>query len=109
MSISERFAHEGDTRVCREERDEIEAALDCVERGREALKALARQVLAEIYLQRRELLDRRDPSCRTSTRPIEMIEAAENLADAVADAFNDALDGDELERARTIIETGSDL
>jgi hypothetical protein len=37
-----------------------------------------------------------------------MIEAAENLADAVADAFNDALNGDELERARTIIETGRD-
>jgi len=99
---------ESDSRVDQATMDECESALDAVEEGKEALRVLARKVLAEIHARRPELIDRQDYTCRSNTRPIEIIEACENLADEVAAALEGALLNGELRRARTIIETGRD-
>lgn len=109
MSLhDDRFDHEGDCTVTRAERDEIEAVLETVEEVRDSLRAVARAGLAKIASLRPELVDRQDYTCRSSTKPIEIIEACENLADDISAALDAALLDKELGRAREILRTGRD-
>lgn len=109
MSLhDDRFQYEGDGTVDQMTMDECEAALEAVEEVRESLKAVARQGLRKIADLRLRLVDRQDYTCRSSTRPIEIVEACENLADDISAALDAALLDGELRRARTILETGRD-
>lgn len=106
MSLHDDRHQYEDERADRATRDEAEASVEFIDAMRQRIRDFVRTEANLLALTYPRFIDRMNT--RTPSFPLQIDEAIEGFVEVVDDNFSDLLDGDAVQSARNIAETGYD-